>query len=111
LHYAWATQDIALVIGTRNPLNGATVVAQLNEILGKTAIGYGDNTKAAEVAEIVALTVPYHAQQATVNEIRDSLAGKILIDATVPLVAPKVSNVQLPPGRIGSCCHSRHTGR
>jgi 8-hydroxy-5-deazaflavin:NADPH oxidoreductase len=87
-----------VVIGTRNPPKGATVAAELNEILGNTAIGYRNNTKAAEVADIVVLTVPYNAQQTTVDEIRGSLTGKILIDATAPLVPPKVSNVQLPPG-------------
>jgi NADPH-dependent F420 reductase len=29
--------------------------------------------------------------------LRDALAGKILIDVTVPLVPPKVTKVQMPP--------------
>jgi 8-hydroxy-5-deazaflavin:NADPH oxidoreductase len=87
-----------VVIGTRSQSKGAAVVAELNAALGKTAIDYNDNIKAAEVADIVVLTVPYNAQQTTVDEIRGSLAGKILIDTTVPLMPPKVSSVQLPPG-------------
>ena len=43
------------------------------------------------------LTVPFAAQLATVTGLKDALAGKILIDVTVPLVPPKVSRVQLPP--------------
>jgi NADPH-dependent F420 reductase len=50
------------------------------------------------VAELVLLTVPYAAQRATVEEVREGLAGKILIDATAPLVPPKVARVQLPEG-------------
>ena len=44
------------------------------------------------------LTVPFAGQVKTVEPLRDSLQGKILIDATVPLVPPKVSRVQLPDG-------------
>ena len=32
------------------------------------------------------------------TEVRDALAGKILVDVTVPLVPPQVSRVQLPEG-------------
>jgi NADPH-dependent F420 reductase len=43
------------------------------------------------------LTVPYAAHRETLESVRDALAGKILIDVTVPLVPPKVSTVQMPP--------------
>jgi 8-hydroxy-5-deazaflavin:NADPH oxidoreductase len=87
-----------VIIGTRNPSKGERVAAELNGILGNAALSFADNIKAAEAAEIVILTVPYSAQQASVEEVRAVLDNKILIDATVPLVPPKVSNVQLPPG-------------
>ncbi|MEO8427815.1 MAG: hypothetical protein ABI651_11965, partial [Verrucomicrobiota bacterium] len=35
--------------------------------------------------------------QSTADDVRSVLAGKILIDVTVPLKPPKVSVVQLPP--------------
>lgn len=53
---------------------------------------------AAARAEIVMLTVPYAVQRASVEDIRDALGGKILVDATVPLKPPKVARVQLPEG-------------
>jgi len=87
-----------VIIGTRNPSKGERVAGELNGILGNAALSFADNVKAAEGAEIVILTVPYNAQQATVEEIRTVLNDKMLIDATVPLVPPKVSNVQLPLG-------------
>jgi NADPH-dependent F420 reductase len=55
------------------------------------------NKEAAAAADIVMLTVPFSAQRATVEDVRDELSGKLLIDATVPLVPPKVARVQLPP--------------
>ncbi len=87
-----------VIIGTRNPSKGEGVAAELSGILGNAALSFADNVKAAAAAEIVILTVPYSAQRAIVEEIRGVLENKILIDATVPLVPPKVSNVQLPPG-------------
>ncbi|HEU0031415.1 MAG TPA: NAD(P)-binding domain-containing protein, partial [Kofleriaceae bacterium] len=38
-----------------------------------------------QAADIVLLTVPHAAQRATVEEVREALAGKILIDATNPI--------------------------
>jgi predicted dinucleotide-binding enzyme len=43
------------------------------------------------------ITVPFGAHQATLEALKDSLSGKILIDVTVPLVPPRVSRVQMPP--------------
>lgn len=56
------------------------------------------NREAAAACEIAVLTVPYTAQLATLEEVKKPLAGKILIDVTVPLVPPRVSRVQLPEG-------------
>src|SRR5690606_39720014 len=53
---------------------------------------------AASEVDIVGLAVPYAAQRSTVEEVKEKLAGKILVDVTVPLVPPKVSRVQLPEG-------------
>jgi NADPH-dependent F420 reductase len=57
------------------------------------------NSQAAAAADIAVLTVPFAHQQDTLAGIREQLAGKILVDTTVPLVPPKVARVQLPqPG-------------
>jgi len=85
-----------VVIGTRDPAKGARIAAELNDFLKTEAVASATNAAAAQAADIVILTVPYSAQRATVEEVRDALAGKILIDATVPLLPPKVSRVQLP---------------
>ena len=56
-----------------------------------------ENGAAAAAGDIVVLTVPADHQLSTLDGVRDSLKGKILIDVTVPLVPPKVGTVQLPP--------------
>ena len=92
----WARAGHRIVLGSRNPEKATSVCDQLNVLSGGNPIGFSDNRRAAAQADIVVLTVPYPAQRATVEEVRGVLTGKILIDATVPLVPPKVARVQLP---------------
>jgi 8-hydroxy-5-deazaflavin:NADPH oxidoreductase len=87
-----------VTIGSRQAERAHAAAAQLSQRLGDKAVAGAHNRAAAGAAEIVFLTVPYAAQQATVAEVRHELAGKTLVDATVPLVPPKVSVVQLPNG-------------
>lgn len=87
-----------VILGSRNPEKAEKVSAELNQILGREAVSWQSNTDAAKSATIVILTVPYSAELATVEEVREHLSGKILVDATVPLAPPKVSRVQLPVG-------------
>jgi hypothetical protein len=92
----FAAAGHVVTIGSRSPERAIARAAELSAKLnGKTITGAG-NAPAASGADIVFLTVPYAAQEATILEVRDTLAGKILVDATVPLVPPKVSRVQLP---------------
>jgi len=93
-----AVASHAVTIGSRDAARARTAAAELAARIGK-AIAGADNRAAAAAAEIAVLTVPYAAQRATVEEALAELAGKILIDATVPLVPPKVGVVQLPEGR------------
>jgi NADPH-dependent F420 reductase len=64
-------------------------------------LGYGlqglSNADAAKNASIIIVTVPFAAQESTLAEIAPHVAGKIVVDTTVPLVPPKVMRVQLPP--------------
>jgi 8-hydroxy-5-deazaflavin:NADPH oxidoreductase len=87
-----------VILGSRSPDRAAVRAAEMNARLGETRVSGAGNKAAAEVAELVLLTVPYAAQRATVEEVRQGLVGKILIDATAPLVPPKVARVQLPEG-------------
>jgi NADPH-dependent F420 reductase len=88
----------AVTIGSRDAAKARAAATQAGERVNATIAG-ADNRAAAAQAEVVILTVPFAAERATVEEVRAELAGKILIDATVPLVPPKVSQVQLPDGQ------------
>jgi 8-hydroxy-5-deazaflavin:NADPH oxidoreductase len=66
-----------------------------------TELGHGltgmVNADAAAAADVVIITVPFSAQASTLEDIKPYVAGKIVVDTTVPLVPPKVMRVQLPP--------------
>jgi 8-hydroxy-5-deazaflavin:NADPH oxidoreductase len=87
-----------VILGSRDAAKAQMVAEQLNAMLDTARIGHDTVVAAATAAKVVILTVPYAAQLATLEDIRHALAGKILVDATVPLIPPKVSVVQLPGG-------------
>lgn len=85
-------------IGSRDADKAARVCSELRGLAPGAHIEPADNRSAAAAAQIVIMTVPHAAQQSTALHVREQLAGKILVDATVPLVPPKVARVQLPEG-------------
>jgi len=87
-----------VIIGSRSAEKAAAAGAELRASLPDARLEGADNRAAAAAAEVVILTVPYAAQRSTVDEVRPALEGKILVDATVPLMPPKVAQVQLPAG-------------
>ncbi len=87
----------AVTLGSRDGERARVIATELTTRAEKSIAG-ADNRAAAAAAQIVLLTVPYAAQRATVEQVLDRLRGKILVDATVPLVPPKVGVVQLPDG-------------
>lgn len=95
----WANAGYPVILGSRSPERAAEAASDLNHLLGDILVRGGDNRSAAHEAQIVVLAVPFSAQRTTVEEVRDELAGKLLVDVTVPLVPPEVGRVQLPDGK------------
>jgi 8-hydroxy-5-deazaflavin:NADPH oxidoreductase len=87
-----------VLIGSRDRVRAAKTADELNQALGTSLVSGADSKTAAAEAQIVVLTVPYAAQLELLADLREALSGKILIDATVPLIPPAVSRVQLPEG-------------
>ncbi|GLR66632.1 NADPH-dependent F420 reductase [Acidocella aquatica] len=88
----WAKAGLSVIIGSRHA-EGAVQAA--------TKLGFGltgmSNADAAAAADVVVVTVPFAAQEATLVEIAPYVSNKIVVDTTVPLMPPKVMTVQLPP--------------
>ena len=93
----WARAGHALIIGSRSLEKAQNFAQALNEQTGLNTMQGMENSQAAAAADIVALTVPFSNQRPMLEAIQAGVQGKILIDATVPLMPPKVRTVQLPP--------------
>jgi NADPH-dependent F420 reductase len=81
-----------VVIGSRDAESAQRVASELGNGLRGTT-----NIDAARSATLVIVTVPFASQEATLRDLAPHVAGKILVDTTVPLMPPKVMRVQLPP--------------
>lgn len=90
----WAHAGYNVIIGSRS--SGRALKTAM--LLMHNNISGAENVEAVQDADIVVLTVPFSAQEETLLAVKEALAGKILIDVTVPLVPPNVSRVQLPAG-------------
>jgi len=87
----WAAAGYKVVIGSRSRAKAAALAPDLG-----ADVSGDDNVGAAQGADIVVLAVPFASHDAIIMEIKDAVQGKIVVDAAVPLVPPKVSTVQLP---------------
>jgi len=95
----WAVKGHEVIIGSRSAERAQATADEIRAKVGGNANVRGaDNVNAAQAASVVVLAVPFSAQTATAEEVATQLAGKVLIDVTVPLVPPKVDRVQLPAG-------------
>ena len=98
LAYRWARAGLEVVIGSRVLGKAQAAADELNKKLAvkKQFVTAMENTQAAAWCELAVLTVPYAAQMGMLEAVKEGLAGKILINVTVPLVPPKVTKVQMP---------------
>ncbi len=92
----WAAAGYAVVIGSRSREKAQAAAGEISPANGAPPVRGEDNVNAARLGDIVVIAVPYSNHDAILDEIRQCVAGKIVVDAVVPLVPPKVSLVQLP---------------
>lgn len=92
----WARAGFQVIIGSRDGAKAAAAAAELAQAFPGTRVRGAGNPEAAAAGDIVVLAVPFAHQRPILEEVRGALHGKVLVDATVPLVPPKVMRVQLP---------------
>lgn len=93
----WAAAGYRVVIGSRSRERAEAAAREIATGNRAPPVRGESNEGAARAGDIVVIAVPFSSHDATLAEIKDAVAGKIVVDAVVPLVPPKVSLVQLPP--------------
>ena len=104
----WAAAGYPVVLGSRTRDKAAAAAAGIKPGNGAPPVRGEDNAAAAAAGDIVVIAVPFSNHDAILDEIKHAVAGKIVVDAVVPLVPPKVSLVQLPAqGSAGQIAQDR----
>ena len=94
----WAAAGVPVVIGSRSRERAQTAAETVRAATGRESSQGKDNLEAARAAEVVVMTVPAAAHAETLEAIAAGVAGKILVDVTVPLAKNPSYAVQLPEG-------------
>ena len=74
-----------VIIGSRDAGRAATAAEELLQLAPGTNISGADNAQAAAQADVVFLAFPYEGQRATLEQLQDALAGKVVVDVIAPM--------------------------
>lgn len=92
----WAAAGYPVVLGSRSRGKAETAAREIKPGNGAPPVRGDTNEGAARAGDIVVIAVPFSSHDSTLDDIKDAVAGKIVVDAVVPIVPPRVSLVQLP---------------
>ncbi len=98
LAYRWASAGHQVIIGSRQVEKAQIAADEINFLLKnpKNEVVGLENIQAADLADFVVLTVPFEVHKQMLENLRDTVQGKIFIDVSVPLVPPKITVAQMP---------------
>jgi len=87
LRFAAAGHEV--VLGSRDGARAAEAAAELTATLSAAGIAAAvrgaENVEAAAQASLVVIVVPYEAHRPTLEALASALAGKVVVDAVVPM--------------------------
>lgn len=98
LGFRWAAAGHRIIIGSRSAGKGERAAEELQALLPEADISGTDNRTAAGAADLIVLSVPYEAQEATLRDVASAVRGKLLVTVVAPLGQPKARVWRLPSG-------------
>lgn len=102
LGFRWAAAGHDIIIGSRLAEKGASAATEmLAKLPSGVSVSGTDNLSATQQAEVVVLSVPYNAQEKTLETVKEALAGKLLVTVVVPL-GEKAARVWRPPSGLSA---------
>ena len=90
----WAKAGHSIIIGSRENQRAQDSAAELRKILDLETITGMENSAAAKAADICVLTIVANAHRAAIEELKDVLQGKLVVDTTTRVQFSK----PIPPG-------------
>ena len=111
LAYRLARAGHAIVIGSRAAEKAGAAAKELAaKVTSDTPPRGASNADAAKAADVVFVTVPWANHAAILDEIAPHVAGKLVVDTTVPLVPPRVARAQMPPEGCAALAAQKRLG-
>ncbi len=83
LRLALAGEEV--IIGSRDPSRAKETADQLVQLASQTHLEGAGNLEAATRADVVFLTVPYEAQRPLLEQLKEPLKGKVVVDVIAPM--------------------------
>lgn len=93
----WAMAGQEVLIGSRTLTKAQSVARTMNEKVGAERVTGLANRAAAAEADVVILAVPYSGQAAILEEIKDVVRGKVVVNVSVPLDPESPRRIKVPP--------------
>ena len=93
----WAKSGFKVIIGSRTIEKANTTANKIKEEIGSAKVQGASYEGAVSGSDIIVVTIPYSSHIDILENLKDLIKEKLIIDVTVPLVPPKVSVVQMPP--------------
>ena len=78
----WASVGYPVIIGSRQVEKAQAAAEEINKSLGQDCVVGMENSSAATKVDICVLTVVQSVHQAALESLKETLKGKILVDAT-----------------------------
>ena len=110
LAHRLARAGYAIIVGSRSAEKAEAAAQKLPTSPGTARARGASNAEAARAADVVLVTVPWASQAQILDEIAPHVAGKLVVDTTVPLVPPRVARVQLPPEHSAALTGQKRLG-
>jgi NADPH-dependent F420 reductase len=92
----FAKAGVHVVIGSRDAVRGEHAAHEMNAKFGITNVEGTSNREAAARAEVVLLAVPYAGMQPILEDVRDAVQGKIVINIASALNPEKRWRAKVP---------------
>ena len=73
------------IIGSRDAQRARKAAEELVQLAPKARIEGAENAEAAARSDVVFLTVPYEGQRPLLEQLRDALRGKAVVDVVAPM--------------------------
>ncbi len=96
LAYRFARAGLPVIIGSRDATKGENAAREMNARLGSSNVSGTSNREAAARADIVLLSVPYSGMMPILEDLRDVVQGKIVINVASSLDPERKSRARPP---------------